>query len=139
MSNSTPAKFPVGSKVVVDHPKYPGIWTVQSNGPVNATLSPENGGRGLRVPHTMLAAPTTVTASGAVVTTIPLAPPVEFFSEGGFVRIATGKYAGVWVVIRDNGSDKVNVAKIGGDNGKYLRVARRSLTGIDIATAIDEM
>jgi hypothetical protein len=128
---NSPDKFAVGTVVTVDHAKYPGLWTVQSNGPVNATLSPVAGGRGLRVPHTMLReAPKG--ENGAIVTTIPVADTV-FFSEGEIVRVASGKYAGLYVVIKDNGSDRINLARFGGDDGRYLRVSRGGVSKIDAA------
>ena len=119
----------VGSKVSIDDPKHPGIWIVRSTGPVNAVLEPVVGGRRLRVPLSMLTDPTDAPA--------PLVPSV-FYHPGELVRIAAGKWAGVWVVIADRASDKVNLAKLGGDEGRYLRAARRGLIKVNPADVLKE-
>jgi hypothetical protein len=119
----------IGQKVSVDDPKYPGVWIVKNTGPVNATLMPENGGRGLRAPYYMLTEP------GAPSATPDGAVRAVYFHEGEIVRIGGNpKYAGMlWVVIRDRGDDRVNLAKLGGDGGRYLRYPRRNLTKVDPA------
>lgn len=121
MTTATPRK--VGERVRVDHPKYPGVWTITKTGPVNAVLEPENGGRNLRAPYSLLTDPDAVT-----VTQVPI---ITIFDVGELVRIPEGKFAGLYVVIRDTGADKVNVAKIGGDGGRYVRALRRNLTKVD--------
>jgi hypothetical protein len=127
MNTNTTTTRQVGSKVGVDDPKYPGVWIVKSNGPVNATLTPETGGRGLRCPHYMLTDPPTTATNGATVTAIPV---VTYYDPGTLIRIADGRYAGLWVVIADKAGDKVNLAKLGGDGGRYLRYPRRGLTKV---------
>jgi hypothetical protein len=112
-----------GDKVSIDRPEYPGIWTIESQGPVNAVLRPESGGRGLRAPKAWLIDPTTERAVEA---------PTMYFEPGELVKIASGKYAGVWVVIADRRTDKVNLAKLGGDHGRYLRATRRGLAKVNV-------
>lgn len=124
MATTTTDQRPVGTKVSIDDPKFPGIWTVKSNGPVNAVLTPENGGRGLRVPHYMLLDPQAAPVGG-------ITPPTTYFHPGEFVRISGGKYAGVWMVLADPGKDTVRVVKPGGDGGRYLRATRRGLVKVD--------
>jgi hypothetical protein len=118
----------IGDKVSVDHPGYPGIWTIVSRGPKNSLLVPESGGRRLRVPHTMLLEP------GAPLTGTD-APHVHYH-VGEVVQILDGRYAGTYVVIRDTGGDKVNVAKIGGDDGRYIRALRGGLVKVDASEVV---
>lgn len=120
----------VGDKVSVDDPKYPGVWTIKNLGPKNATLIPDHGGRGLRAPYYLLTDPV---EPGAGVTAVPLP---EYFAEGEIVRIADGKFAGVYVVIKDGGADRVNVAKLGGDGGRYVRISKRAVTKVDPADVL---
>jgi len=125
----------IGDKVSIDDPKYPGVWTVKNLGPKNATLTPDHGGRGLRAPYFLLTDPveaTTTTDGGVTVTAVPLP---TYFAEGEIVRIE-GKFAGVYVVIKDDGRDKVNVAKLGGDGGRYVRITKRAVTKVDPADVL---
>ena len=107
-------QYPIGTKVQVTDPKFPGVWIVESNGPKNATLRPEGGGRGLRCPHTMV-----IRDDGKG----PVVVPVEMFSVGETVKIGP-RFPGVYVVIKDAGGPRLNVAKLGGDGDKYVRAAR---------------
>lgn len=118
----------VGDKVTVDDPKFPGVWTVKSIGPKNTVVTPDAGGRGLRAPHWMIKAYDATAA--AQVTVVPFVEKV-FFDAGEIVRIPEGKFAGLYVVIADKGLDRVNVAKIGGDGGRYVRAGRRNLVKVD--------
>lgn len=115
----------IGSKVSVDHPKYPGVWIVKSRGPVNSVLQPVDGGRALKVPHTMLIDPTETPA-------VRTFAPTLIFSPGEFVRLNGGKFAGLWIVISDKGAERVNVAKPGGDGDRYLRAPRRDLVRVAV-------
>lgn len=121
----------VGAKVSVDHPKHPGVWTIKSIGRVNAVLEHPNGGRDLRAPLSMLIEP----QAGVTVTAIPVEQKV-FFDVGEFVRIPSGKFEGLYVVIADKGLDRVNVAKLGGDHGRYVRAGRSSLVKVDPADVL---
>ena len=120
----------IGDKVSVDDPKFPGVWTIKNLGPKNATLTPDHGGRGLRAPYYLLTDP--VEAG----TTVTAAPLPAYFAEGEIVRIAEGRFAGLYVVIKDNGADKVNVAKLGGDGGRYVRIGKRAVTKVDPADVL---
>ena len=117
----------VGDKVGIDDPKFPGTWTIKGLGPKNATLTPDHGGRGLRAPYYLLTDPAD---AGATVTAVPLP---TYFAEGEIVRITEGRFAGLYVVIKDNGADKVNVAKLGGNGGRYVRIGKRAVTKVDPA------
>jgi hypothetical protein len=112
----------VGTRVRVDSQKYPGVWIVQSNGPKNATLKPEGGGRGLRCPHSMIR-PDDGTG--------PVVVPVEMFALGETVTIGD-RWAGIYVVIKDDGGIRLNVAKLGGDGDKYVRAARSQVKRIAV-------
>ncbi len=119
--------YNIGDKVGVDHYKYPGVWIIDSRGPKNTVLKPEGGGRGLKVPHSMLIDP------GA-----SLAPRLSY-SPGEFVRIPDGRrYAGLWVVTNDPGKDRVSVAKPGG-NGVQLGAVRRELVKVSLEDALKEL
>jgi hypothetical protein len=92
-------------------------------------LEPVNGGRRLRAPHHMLIDPASANA--------PVLPsPSLLYHPGELVRIGSGKYAGLWVVLADKGADKVNLAKLGGDDGNYLRASRHALVRVDPAAVL---
>ena len=121
---------PVGAKVSIDHPKHPGIWIVKSNGRVNAVLEPVNGGRQLSAPHYLLTDPTEDDPA-----------PVQrgvFYHPGELVRVTRGPHTGLWVVIADRGADRLNLAKLGGNGGKYLRATRHGLVKVDPADVLKE-
>lgn len=115
-------QYPVGTKVRIDSQKYPGVWTVESNGPKNATLKPEGGGRGLRCPHAMVRP-----GDGKG----PVVVPVQMFAMGETVTIGD-RFPGIWVVIKDDGGVRLNVAKLGGDGDKYVRAARSQVRPIAV-------
>lgn len=131
-SATTQHTFKVGDKVTVNLAKFPGVWTVKSLGPVNATLTPVSGGRGLRAPYYLLTE--VLDDSG----TIPVvaAPTTTLFSEGEIVRVPGSKWDGLYVVIKDNGSERVNLAKLGGDGGRYLRIVRGAVVKVDPADVL---
>lgn len=116
-------QFPPGTKVRVDSLKYPGVWIVKSNGPKNVTLVPADGGRGLRCPHSWVRLD-----DGAPY--IP--PPVESFCLGETVLINGGRFPGVYVVVKDAGGERLNVAKLGGDGDRYVRAVRSQLQRITV-------
>ena len=120
----------IGDTVVVNDPKYPGRWTIKSMGPVNATLIPEGGGRGLRAPHYLLLDATDAPAA------VPAAP-TTCYQPGEIVRISTGRYAGIYTVLADK-VKHVNVALLGGDGGRYVRAPRIWLTKIAVTDVIAE-
>jgi hypothetical protein len=115
---ATATQHRVGDTVTVDDPKFPGLWTVKSIGPVNTTLTPVGGGRGLRAPHYMV-----MPSDGkATITEVPVVT-VQWYCIGEIVRLEHGKHTGLFVVIADKG-DKVNLARLGGDNDRYLRMPK---------------
>jgi hypothetical protein len=116
-----------GDRVGVASTKYPGAWTVESLGPVNTLLSPDGGGRKLRVPHHMV---TALSESKTEATVVPL-PEQTFFDPGELVRVTEGRFAGLYAVIKDSGGDKVNLARLGGDDGRYLRAMRHGIVKVD--------
>ena len=107
----------VGDRVRVNDSKFPGVYTIQSVGPKNFVLMPEAGGRGLRAPHYMVV---DADSDPAPVT------PVVYYNAGEIVRVEQGKFAGLYVVIADKG-ERVNIARLGGDNGRYVRMTRNGL------------
>jgi len=125
----TPVRRAIGDTVIVDDLKYPGRWTIKSMGPVNATLIPEGGGRGLRAPHYLLLDPTDASAAATA--------PTTYYQPGEIVRITTGRYAGTYTVLADK-VKHVNVARLGGDGGRYVRAPHVWLTRIAVADLIAE-
>jgi hypothetical protein len=115
-------QYPVGTKVLVDDPKWAGVWIVESNGPKNASLKPVGGGRGLRCPHMMLRPDDGKS---------PVAVPVVMFALGETVTIGE-RWPGIYVVIKDDGGVRLNVARLGGDNDKYVRAARSQVKRISV-------
>ena len=115
-------QYPVGTKVRVDSPKYPGVWIVESNGPKNASLKPEDGGRGLRCPHSMVRLDD---GKGPSVT------PVTMFAMGQTVTIGD-RFPGIYVVVKDDGGARLNVARLGGDGDRYVRAARALVKPIEV-------
>ena len=51
------------------------------------------------------------------------------------MRVEQGRFAGLYVVIADKG-DKINIALLGGDNGRYVRALRASLTKVELADVV---
>lgn len=111
------SEYKVGDRVSVMDDRYPGMWVVKSMGPVNAVLAREQGGNGVRAPHYMV---------GPVTEETKAVVPGEFYELGELVEIHTGRYAGLYAVIADKGA-KVNLAKLGGDGGRYVRMPKSSL------------
>lgn len=106
------------------------MFTIVKRGPANTVLEPVNGGRQLRAPHSMLTDPKD--APAASVSTFD----AEFYDPGEFVRIPSGKHAGLYVVIADRGADKVNLVKPGGEKGRYLRATKRGLVRVDVSEVL---
>jgi hypothetical protein len=85
------------------------------------------------------AAPNTTGApASAAVATVELVPYETPLDQGALVTVAgpgwTQPPGELYVVLRDNGTGKVSLVKLGGNNGKYWRgVSRRLLTVIDPA------
>jgi len=133
MTNTLTARRAVGDKVSINDPKFPGVWTIKSVGPKNFVVIPDAGGRGLRAPHHLVIDPVTTTP-GVTVEAVPYVPVVRYHA-GEIVRVEQGRFAGLYVVIADKG-DKVNIALLGGDGGRYVRALRASLTKVDLADVV---
>lgn len=120
----------IGTLTTIDDTRYPGTWKVTSNGPKNAVAMPVNPdgsprpGRGVRIPHIMLKPGT------SDVTERPTFQPLEMLEPGALVRSPLAG-PGVFVVLADK-IDRVNIAKIGGDGGRYYRVPRSSVTVVPV-------
>jgi hypothetical protein len=118
--------FAPGDQVTVASERWPGVWTVVKVNKVNLKL--EQG------PRRLNASPTYVTkvdgstpAPTFTATTVPL-PTI--FDPGATARVRGRD--GLWVVIRDAGADRVNLARIGGENGRYLRAPRSLVTPVKV-------
>ena len=119
-----------GDRVSIDDPKFPGVWTIKSIGPKNTVVVPEAGGRGLRAPHYLIIYPVEGDSPS-----FPEAAPFVPFYAGEVVTVVGfgGKYEGDHYVVLTDKGEKINVAKLGGDSDRYLRVGRRSLVKVDLA------
>jgi hypothetical protein len=124
----------VGAKVSVDDPKFPGVWTIKSIGPKNVVVIPDAGGRGLRCPRWMLK-----NVDDAAAAVAAQAAPYVAYAAGEVVRVikqATKTDTdALWVVLVDKG-EKINIAKLGGDDNRYLRVPRSWLAKVDLADVL---
>jgi hypothetical protein len=127
---TTIEQLKVGDLVTVSESKYPNTWTVVKVNKVNVRLS--QNGRYLNASPFFL---TKVEGEiPAAVIGVRYQPVPEPLAIGAVVRCEDKP--GLWVVVRD-GVDRVNVAKLGGDGGRYLRAPRERLTQVDdIAAAI---
>lgn len=66
----------------------------------------------------------------------PAAPAREeqtYIHAGAIVAIDSGKFAGIYAVIK-GGDERINVAKIGGDNGRYVRASVKGVRVLDAAS-----
>jgi len=126
----------IGTIVTIDDPRCVGLYKVTNHGPKNATLTPceadgsPRPGRGARFPGWMLHSydpSMTITSTSGV----PMGPaPHPVFDPGVLVKSASRP--GVFVVLADK-VDKVNVAALGGDNGRYFRIPPAALTVVPLA------
>jgi hypothetical protein len=125
---------PIGTIVTIDDPRCPGPYKVTNHGPKNATLVPcdpdgkARPGRGARFPGWMLSVYDPAHPDGPYLA--PLAPPTPVLDPGVLVTSATRP--GVFVVLADKVT-KVNVAALGGDNGRYFRIPPAALTVVPLA------
>jgi hypothetical protein len=119
------AVFKVGDRVVIADPKFSGIWIVRKVNPAKYLLDPEGGGRGLNAPHSIV---TAAPADGAAPE--PYNPYARStLHPGTLVRFDSPKVeqGSLFVVIADK-FDKVNIALLGGDDGRYWRALPQNLT-----------
>lgn len=126
----------IGDRVVVDAEVARAadrgvIYQVTKTLKVNVIVEPEGGGRPMRInPIYLLPAPQTPTtaidAAGR-----PYQPPLD---QGTVVTVAgpgwTQPPDQLYVVLRNNG-DRLAIAKLGGEQGRYWRVGRSRVTVID--------
>lgn len=108
--------------VVTDPGKFPGVWTVVKVNP--RTVSLDQSGRRLRADVGCVAK-----VDGATLATATTVPIPEYLAEGTVVTVRGRE--GYWVVIKSAG-DKTNVAKLGGDGGRYLRCSTAGLVRSDV-------
>lgn len=135
-------RFVRGDKVTPD-PEYPGlpattfgrVFTVDKVNPRNLRCNADDGGKGINFPAAALLPASDENVKKA------FAPrpfqPVAFFAAG---EVVTLKRA--WrditaetplVVMKDGGGDKVNLVRLGGDGGRYLRMPREGIVKRDMA------
>jgi len=103
---------------------YPGVWKIIKVNPTRYRLEPVGGGGALACPHSMVAAHN---GDAPVVATSSVR---ERFWAGQVVTVINK--AGLFVVLVDKGK-RVNVAVLGGEQGRYWRVPPSSLAGVSLA------
>lgn len=118
------AKYRVGDEVAVDDPKFRGVWTVRKVNPTTYLLDPKHGGRSLKCSHSMA-----VDAPADGEFGVPYVARDTFYA-GMLVRSSDPRLPETYVVLVDKG-ERVNVAKLGGDNGRYWRVNPLGLRIVD--------
>lgn len=136
--------FKPGDRVHVD-PQYPGAprsvlgrtFVVKKVNPKNVSCESTDGGRGINYPKDSLVlgdAERGTGAPGSPVIGVPFVMP-EFFGLGEIVtlkRPMPGTPADLpYVVIKDDGRDRVNVALVGNNDGRYVRAGRTGLVKRD--------
>lgn len=142
MSETTTAYRPkVGDRVHVD-PEGMGVpggvvgrtFVVTKVNPTNVKCEATDGGRGINFPAYLLVQGDAPAASAAV--GVPFVQR-EFFVIGEVVtlkRPMAGTPADLpYVVMKDDGRGKVNVAPLGGDRDRYVRVPHAGLVKRDLA------
>lgn len=136
MPTTTAPAAKLGDRVVIDPEvadKHAGvIWTVTAVKRVNATITPEGGGRSMRINPAYLRPAGSVTDDDArpAFAPIPVLPPLGTVVQ--FKRAFRDvKTTDLFVVIRTN-AESMSVARLGGDNDRYLRGVRpASVTLVD--------
>jgi hypothetical protein len=143
---STEHTYAIGDRVIVDptvaRASHRGVvYRVTKLLPVNVIVTPEGGGRNLKInPIYLQPAPdadtsAAATTGAAVVELVPYETPLD---QGTLITVAGPGWkqppGELYVVLRDIGTGKVSFVKLGGDHGRYWRgVSRRLVTVIDPA------
>ena len=139
--------YAIGDRVIIDpavaRASYLGVvYRITRLLPVNVIVTPEGGGRNLKInPIYLQPAPdagtsaATATTTAATVELVPYEAPLD---QGTLVTVAGPGWkqpsGELYVVLRDNGTGKVSFVKLGGNHGRYWSgVSRRLVTVIDPA------
>jgi hypothetical protein len=139
--------YAIGDRVIVDPAVASGrhlgvVYRVTRLLPVNVVVEPEGGGRTMKInPAYLQPAPDTdITSTGATapVASVEVVPYETALEQGSLVTVAGPGWkqppGELYVVLRDNGTGKVSLVKLGGNNGRYWRgVSRRLITVVDPA------
>lgn len=128
------ARILEGDKVVVDDPKFPGVWTVTKVNPKTYAMTPDGGGRGLRAPHSMVRP----ASEGAIATVVAFRSPYVLgalvrYTGPSNAKIRTGE---LHVVLKDDGGDRIRTAKLGGDGDRYWRLPPRHLAEVPVSEVV---
>lgn len=127
--------LPKGAKVVLDPAsgssgKFPGVWTIVKINQASYQL--EQYGVPLRAHKSLVRL-----ATGAEITAFASQPRPVSYVSGQLVRLPRArKMDGVYVVLSVRGlnpTDKVKVAKLGGENGRSWTVSRGLLEPFSLA------
>lgn len=117
-------RIATGEIVGIDHPKYPGRWTIVK---VNdRTCKLVRGGQGLTADKAMLIKP-------PAVDNVPVRP--DGVHVGGIIRIEATRYRGApqdgLMVVLDTRGEKVKAAPLGGtERGTFWRVADQHIAEV---------
>lgn len=137
----TDRPFVNGDKIVIAPEHAPAdlygvVFEVQVVNPKNIKASRVGGGRGINYPKGLLQHFEGEVDPAANVPVAKPYVPIEFFDIGELVAIKVANKELTTetplVVIRDNGSDKVNVTKVGGSDNLYWRIPRGNIVKRDL-------
>jgi hypothetical protein len=132
----------IGDLVYANDPRTPGLFRIINRGPKNWTITPVNAdgtvrpGKGARFPDWMLTPAKAPAANGASPVGVPFVPHREDMSPGAVVRFAQDR--AIYVVIA-NKIEKISIALIGGNEGRYWRATPSALTVIPLGNLADEL
>lgn len=119
-----------GMRVTSSSHKFPGSGTVEKVLPVNVKVKMDDG-------RLVTFARSFLRPEGeAPVATVVALPDYLAFPAGTVVRFkderAVGRFGGGLYVVIKNGGDRINVAKMGGDNDRYVRAPAASLVRVPL-------
>lgn len=121
--------FKVGDEVAVDDPKWAGIWRVEKVNPTTYKLAQEGNPRGLKAHHWLVRE---VTEADRDPNARPVFTPFELYVAGELVRVkGDPRIEGPHVVLKQT-REKVQIAKLGGDDDRYWSVAPQHLIRVSL-------
>jgi hypothetical protein len=104
------------------------VYVIERVNDKTYTLQPERGGRGVRASHYMVE-PVTEPDGKIAATLVSAFDPPPLFDLGEVVEFtgrSANKYKGKYVVLAQAADGKLRCAKLGGDNGRYVRGVHHS-------------
>lgn len=130
--------FTVGDRVTISHEYAPTrlrgrVFIVERVNPKNVIARPEGGGKGINYPKYTLEKVVGEAHGAVTVTEVPI---LTLHDPGSIVTLKQTpngeKDNQPYIVIKDDGGERVNVTRLGGNEGRYWRVPRRGVEARDI-------